>query len=99
MYGLHSADWQLFKIIRNKYMSLSLSFRRVYYELYMYLSKSCISVCISSYLASTLYLIAYIIFCQRYTGVRSYLLHLMINDLTFNTENAKSSCQAYYQQF
>ena len=50
------------------------------HEIYMYLSKSCISVCISSYIASILYLIAYIIFCQRYTGVRSYLLHLIIND-------------------
>ena len=50
---------------------------------YMYLSKSCISVCISFKLhriASILYFIAYIIFCQRYTGVRLYLLDLIIDD-------------------
>ena len=68
----------------NKYMSLSQLFGSVYYEIYVGLFVKFIYFCvyfiILHRIKSILYLIAYIIFCQRYTGVRLYILNLIIDD-------------------
>ena len=85
MYGLHSADCNYSE---SSEINMSLCYN--YLDRFIILCRHiCICQChvyfcvyciILHPIASILYLIAYSIFCQRYTGLRFYLLNLIIYD-------------------